>query len=133
MNKEMCNNLINACNNCILSCQKSLKKCKYGSDTHDLNHDEKENCAASQQDLITKCQECIHACNAILDNNDFQNKEYKEVIKECKDVCKDTLDRCQESINKILNGNSSGVIWAFDQINECIRACDKCVEMLNQR
>lgn len=130
MNKNLYENLIKACNKCILSCEASLKNCNYYSDKNNLSDDDKEDCGARHQDLISNCQSCIHECNLILENKETTTQE--SMIKKCKDTCKETIDKCQESINKILNKEKDGAKWALEQINNCIMICDECIETLSK-
>jgi len=130
MNKNLYTNLIQACNQCILSSEKSLNKCSYYA--NNSPEVDKEDCGAAHQKLINDCQNCIHECNVVLENKQTKSTEQEKIIKNCKKACQETIDKCQKSIDKMLNNEKDGIIWALDQINNFITMCDECIETLSK-
>ncbi len=128
-------NLIAACNYCILLCKSAVENCRdcqsQCNNNVCENKNKAENCAVSAQNTVDAFQSCIHECNIALEDKSL-NEHEKQVITKCKDTCKDTMDRSEQSIEKILDQDAEGCLWAIDNFNSCIMACDETIETLSK-
>ena len=116
-------NLIQACNNCILSCEQTIRNCE-----DSCLEDAGEECSVSCQQTIDACYKCIHECNQALENNWYETFKQKSALEKCIEACRKGAKGCNISTNKVLSQEAEGCEWAKDSLNECISACDECIE-----
>lgn len=131
MNKKF-ESLIKSCNNSILACEgvlKTCQKCVSSCKSNKCDNDLAENCGQSCQKIIDTLYKCIHECNQIIEKKLFESDKQEKMLKKCLDVCHETIRRCQTTTNQVLDKNFSiGCTWSLDALNNCISACDECIE-----
>ncbi len=129
--KQIFEALIKSCNDCIVKCEIALKACQKYSESCKSSciSNLAEKCGSTCQKLIESCYRCIHECNLILENEHYETDKQKQALIRCIKTCQESIKRCQTSTSKILDKNTlTGCQWAIDTLNECIAACDECIE-----